>query len=280
MKHFLSIISATLCAAIALVSCGNSYPEELCRTAPVFVKNHGGKKLVAMDLDATLTQHKTDITDANIAALDQLGKKYELVMICAGNAPRVYKQMRNYPIAIVGNYGMQEAHVEGDSLVIVRQDTCPADTAFFMEKTNYLRDKYGFTKYYGDPVEFHASGMVTFALIGTTAPTEEKLVFDPDKSKRRAMYPEVCEIFGDNYSIFIGGSTSFDFAGKQYNKYDATMRYAESLGYTQDEVIFIGDDFGDGGGDSHVRIKGMDYIHIHDYTKFPEAVQPLLDAKK
>ena len=132
----------------------------------------------------------------------------------------------------------------------------------------------------GDPVEFHASGMVTFALIGTTAPTEEKLVFDPDKSKRHAMYPEVCEIFGDNYSIFIGGSTSFDFAGKQYNKYDATLRYAEALGYTQDEVIFIGDDFGDGGGDSHVRIKGMDYIHIHDYTKFPEAVQPLLDAKK
>ena len=36
------------------------------------------------------------------------------------------------------------------------------------------------------------------------------------------------------------------------------------------DVLFVGDDFGDGGGDSHVRIKGMDYIHIEDYTTLPE----------
>ena len=34
-------------------------------------------------------------------------------------------------------------------------------------------------------------------------------------------------------------------------------------------------DFDDGGGDSHVRIKGMDYIKIENYLDFPKAIVPL-----
>ena len=83
---------------------------------------------------------------------------------------------------------------------------------------------------------------------------------------------KVCEIFKD-YSVYIGGSSSFDFSAKQYNKYDAALRYAQEHGYTLDQVLFIGDDFADGGGDSHVRIKGMDYIWITDYTKAPEVLK-------
>ena len=54
------------------------------------------------------------------------------------------------------------------------------------------------------------------------------------------------------------------------------MAYAREQGYARDEIIFIGDDFGDGGGDSHVRLKGLDYIEIEDYRKFPERVAVLL----
>lgn len=258
----------------------NPLTKDLAKTAPSFVQNKGGKKLIAMDLDATITQHRTNITPEAKEALARLGERYDMVMVCAGNTPRVYAQLDSFPITILGNYGMQESVVENGEFKIIRQDTCPADTAFFMEKTNYLREKYGFTGYFGDPVEFHASGMVTFALLGLAATPEQKLVFDPDKSKRRAMYPEVCEIFGDKYSIYIGGSSSFDFAGLQYNKYDATMRYAEEHGYSKEEVIFLGDDFEDGGGDSHVRIKGLDYIHVKNYQDFPAYVDILLQAQK
>ena len=117
--------------------------------------------------------------------------------------------------------------------------------------------------------------MVTFGLLGTSPSAEHKVVFDPDRKKRRAMYPEVCEILKD-FSVYIGGSTSFDFAGPQYNKYDATLAWAEDHGYTLDDIVFIGDDFADGGGDSHVRIKGMDHIVITDYRNFSKAVNVLL----
>jgi hydroxymethylpyrimidine pyrophosphatase-like HAD family hydrolase len=117
--------------------------------------------------------------------------------------------------------------------------------------------------------------MVTFGLLGTKALTADKVKFDPDRAKRRAMYDEVCRIFKD-YSVYIGGSTSFDFAGKRYNKYDATLDWARRHGYGLEDIVFIGDDFADGGGDSHARIKGMDCIVINDYRKFPAAVQVLL----
>lgn len=62
----------------------------------------------------------------------------------------------------------------------------------------------------------------------------------------------------------ISGS-SFDFTDKKYNKYYAIKDYAEKCGYDLSEILFIGDDFGDGGGDSLVRIFGLDYIEITDY---------------
>ena len=137
---------------------------------------------------------------------------------------------------------MTEGRVTDQGWQLVKEVQVPVDTAFFLEKCQYFRDKYGYTKYYGDPVEFHPSGMVTFGLLGTAAPKEEKLVFDVDKKKRQAMFPEVCEVFKD-YAVFIGGSTSFDFAPKEYNKYDAVVRYAKEHGYALDEIIFFGEHF-------------------------------------
>ena len=74
-----------------------------------------------------------------------------------------------------------------------------------------------------------------------------------------------------------GRDISVQFAGKKHNKYDAVMDYAARHGYRRDEILFIGDDFDDGGGDSHVRIFGMDYIHIHDFRNFPRRTAFLLD---
>jgi hydroxymethylpyrimidine pyrophosphatase-like HAD family hydrolase len=228
-----------------------------------------------MDLDGTLTQHRSPLGEKNKAVLDQLNKKYKLLMVGAGNVPRIYGQMNNYPIDILGNYGMQEGKIIDGEMVIIRQDTLEVDREFFLEKTNYLREKYGYTEYKGDPVEFHASGMVTFPFLGTKADVADKLVFDPTREKRKVLYPEVLEIFKD-FTVYIGGSSSFDFSAKKYNKYDAIVTYANEHGYALDEILYVGDDFGDGGGDSHVRLGGLDYINITDYEKFGEAMAEYL----
>ena len=233
------------------------------------------KKVVAFDLDATLCQHRSPVPWKNLKALEQLCGKYKCVMSGAGNAPRIYGQMGEFPIDIIGNYGMQIAEAADGRFRIVKAVTNAVDKAFFRQQTDILRGKYGYTEYEGEPIEFHSSGMVTFGLLGTAPSAEHKVAFDPDRRKRRAMYPEVCRIFKD-YSVYIGGSTSFDFAGPEYNKYDSTLAWAKEHGYSLDDIVFVGDDFADGGGDSHVRIKGMDYIRIADFRNFANAVGVLL----
>ncbi len=234
------------------------------------------KRLICFDLDGTLSQHKTPITQEVRTMLDRLSEKYKIMMVGAGNAPRIWNQMGQYPIDILGNYGMQEAVVKDGQLCIVREDTVVPDKEMFLEKCAYLREKYGYTQYYGDSVEFHPAGMVTFCLLGTPAPIDEKIAFDPTRKKRRVLYPEVLELFPD-HSVYIGGSSSFDFTPKQYNKYDAIMKYAAENGYSKEEILYVGDDFEDGGGDSHIRIYGMDYICIDDYRKTPEILAYLWD---
>lgn len=281
----------TKCLLVCIIAAFSLNAFSAERTAPsnqitqedVFVRGaqiRAQKKLICFDLDGTLCQQRTPMKKDVRELLDSLGKHYSLVMITGGNSPRVYKQMKQYPITILGNYGMQESVVEDGEFKIIRDDAFQVDSAFFIEKCRYIREKYGYTKYYGEPLEFHPSGMVTFSLVGTAAPLDVKLPFDTDKAKRRAIYPEMLEIFKD-YSVFIGGTSSFDITPKEYNKYDAAVKYAAKLGLTPDQVLFVGDDFDDGGNDSHVRINGMDYIRIYDYKKTPGLLAFLLedDAK-
>ena len=233
------------------------------------------KRLIGFDLDGTLTQHRSPLDAEHRALLDAVGKKYKIIMVAAGNAPRVYGQMGQYPIDILANYGMQESRMINGQFTIVRDDKVLPDRDFFVRETTDLREKYGYTQYAGDALEFHESGMVTFPLLGTKADISDKLAFDPDRRKRHVMYPEVLEIFKD-YSVFVGGSSSFDFTPAQYNKYDAMVRYGRENGYTVDEMLYVGDDFGDGGGDSHIRLGGMDYICIDDWRNSPKILQSLL----
>ena len=233
------------------------------------------KRLICFDLDGTLTQHRSPLEERNRALLDRLAERYKLLMVGAGAAERIHRQMGGYPIDIIGNYGMEEAHIVDGCFTLVRKEKSHPDRAYFTEKIAYLREKYGYTDFRGEGVEFHATGMVTFPLLGTGAAVADKLVFDPTREKRRVMYGEILELFRD-FTVYIGGSSSFDFSEKKYNKYDAIMAYAGREGYTRDEILYVGDDFGDGGGDSHVRLGGMDYIEVTDYRTLPDLLAYLL----
>lgn len=233
------------------------------------------KKLICFDLDGTLTQHRSKLEKENRELLDKLASKYKIIMVGAGGAERIYKQMEEYPVDIIANYGMEESKIIDGKFTIVRRDTFLPDKDYFYEKAAYLRKKYGYEQFKGETLEFHTSGMVTFPLLGTKADIADKLAFDPTREKRRIMYAEVLSLF-PNYSVYIGGSSSFDFTDKKYNKYDAIKTYAEKNGYKMDEILFVGDDFGDGGGDSHVKIFGMDYVEITDYRTVSEKLEFLL----
>lgn len=234
-------------------------------------------KLVAFDLDGTLTQHKTKLDAKNKRVLERLAEKYTLVMAGAGLCIRIFNQMGQFPIDIIGSYGMQIGlyNEKEKTIDIVKNVTMPVNKEEIENKVTFLRKKYGYTDFKGDNVQYHSSGAITFPVLGTDAEQADKLAFDPDRTKRRKIYNEVCELFS-NYNVFVGGSSSFDMAPKPYNKYTALSEYCESKGIKHNEVVFVGDDYGLGGNDENVYKSDFGFICVDDYTKLEDYVKELL----
>ena len=235
-------------------------------------------KVIAMDLDGTLTQHKTPLSAKHRDILTELSKKYKLLMVGAGQVMRIFGQLEKFPIDIIGNYGMQygKYNAETKEIDIIKDICVECDREGVAEKIKMLRQKYGFLEYAGDSVEYHPSGCVTFPIIGTKAIQEDKLSFDPDRKKRRKIYGDIVDTFSD-YCVFVGGSSSFDMAPKPYNKYYALDLYCKENGLKHSEVVYIGDDYGLGGNDESVYVSDFNYLTIDDYNDFPNVVKPLLD---
>ena len=84
-------------------------------------------KVIAMDLDGTLTQHKQHMTPECKATLEALGEKYKLLMVGAGQVYRIFDQMERFPIDIIGNYGLQYAvyNPEKKDLDVIRDESFP-----------------------------------------------------------------------------------------------------------------------------------------------------------
>ena len=185
--------------------------------------------------------------------------------------------MEKFPIDIIGNYGMQygEYNATKGEVDLIEEKCVAIDKDSVIKRITMLRERYGYTEFKGDTVEFHPSGCLTFALLGTEADKDDKIKFDPDRKKRRKIYLDVCKTFSD-YEVFVGGSSSFDMSPKGTNKYYALKNYAEKHGYKAEEVLFVGDDYGFGGNDESVYLSDFSFLEIDDFETFSEKVEILL----
>ncbi len=228
-------------------------------------------KLIAFDLDGTLTQHRTPLGDDNRAVLDRLSTKYRLLMVGAGQCTRIFNQMQGYPIDILGNYGLQYSkyNKEEKSLDLIRDTVLPCERDRAARNVEMLRKEFGFTEFAGESIEFHPSGCITFPILGKSAKIEDKLAFDPDRSRRRPMYPRVKELFPE-YTVFIGGSSSFDLVPAPHDKFYALDTLCREEGLRRDEILYVGDDYGEGGNDEAVAKSDIAFVTIDDYTKLGE----------
>jgi HAD superfamily hydrolase (TIGR01484 family) len=228
-------------------------------------------KLIAFDLDGTLTQHKSKLSAENRKVLERLSEKYKLLMVGAGTCRRIFEQMEHFPIDIIGNYGMQYAkyNEKTKDIETVRDEAKEVDREKTEKLVTMFREKYGFTEFSGNNVEYHPSGCITFPILGTTADIADKLAFDPDRKKRRAIYDEVKAHFPD-YVVFVGGSSSFDMAPKPYDKAYALSLYCQEHGIKHSQVVYVGDDYGKGGNDESVYLSDYNFVKIDDYTTLPE----------
>ncbi len=237
-------------------------------------------RLVAFDLDGTLTQHKSPLSPEARAALDALAGTRDLLMVGAGSCLRIFNQMGRYPVDILGNYGLQYAEYDKDAadLRFVFDRRLPCDRESVSRRVAAFRAAHGLEDFAGESVEFHESGVVTFAILGTRAALPDKLAYDPDRRKRRAIYGEVKALFPD-YKVFVGGSSSFDMAPAPYDKAYALSALCAERGLAHDEVLYVGDDYGSGGNDESVYLSDFPFLRIDDYRETPGKLAQLVERR-
>ena len=233
------------------------------------------KKLLCFDVDGTITEKRTGINRENYDLLEVLSKKYKLLIVSSGSCERIYAQLNCFPVEILGNFGMEHSVVDNGVFKVIERTTVSVDKKSFLSRADYVRKTYGYTDYKGESVEFHATGMVTFPLLGTGAEVKDKLAFDPTREKRLKIYGEVKKLFSE-FQVYIGGSSSFDFSDAKFNKLTAICHYAEKYGYKKEEILFFGDEFEEGGGDYPVFSSDIDTIKIRNYRDLKNQTRFLL----
>lgn len=106
-------------------------------------------KIIAFDLDGTITQHKQPMVSENKDALIKLGQKYKLIMVGAGQVNRIFNQMEAFPIDIIGNYGLQYGvyNKSSKSIDILSDLKFDCDKESVERRVTLLRERYGYTNF-------------------------------------------------------------------------------------------------------------------------------------
>lgn len=229
-------------------------------------------KVVALDLDGTVTQHKSKLNAENLNILKKLMEKYQVVFVGAGTCERIFHQLDGLEVDIIGNYGMQFSTVADGKFSLIREYKQSLDTEEIIRKIEKLRSKLGLPQETcGEIVEFHDSGVITFPLLGTKAKLEDKLKYDPNRELRRKMLPVVKEYFPENI-VFVGGTSSYDISPKPFSKLQGINEYLKEKNLNHKDVIYMGDDYGIGGNDEDIYLSDIDFVCVDNYLDFPQLV--------
>ena len=213
------------------------------------------KRVIVCDMDNTLVPPRSKVTDDMVCLLKKLMEKYTFVVLAAGGIERIKTQLLDeVKIPFVFSYygTVYHRYIDGHYSLVAEYTNGLSNVPEIKKAIQQIRDKYGYTDYYGNScAEFRNE--IVFGLLGTKASLEKKLAFDPDKRKRMLIYHELKRILPEN-EVLIGGTSSFDILDKGINKEFGLKKIME-LGFKKEEIVYIGDDFTEGANDE--AVKGM-----------------------
>lgn len=132
---------------------------------------------------------------------------------------------------------------------------------------------------WGDIIEDRGS-QITFSALGQQAPIAEKIAWDRDGDKKRALGAWVQERLPD-LEVRGGGSTSLDITRKGIDKAHGIDKLVAQLGVGLEQLLFIGDRLDEAGNDYPVYEHGVLCVPVRDWTQtrdYVDALIPWLDS--
>jgi len=233
------------------------------------------KKIVAFDLDGTLTESKQSLAPDIAELLAKLSSVAKVAIISGGS----YKQYEKQFLPFLSTIDLVKSNLfllptsgsqcyEYDSNLsqwkIVDEEPFPAevkDRVLVAFKEIIASGQYGIpTESWGEIIEDRGT-QITLSALGQEAPIVEKQKWDPNQQKRQKIKAELEKSLPE-VNIGIGGTTSIDILPKGFNKAIGLKRLLERLGYQPTDLLFVGDAIFPGGNDYSVFEAGIEIVKV------------------
>lgn len=230
-------------------------------------------RLVAFDLDDTLTPSKSPISPEMAEALTALLDVVPVCIISGGQLAQFTTQVtdrlelddearsrlhlmptcgtRYYRFADDGALQQVYAHD------LTAQERAAAQQALEQEARRlglWEEETWG-------PILEDRGSQITFSALGQRAPLEAKRAWDPTGEKKERLRAAVARRLPD-LEVRSGGSTSVDITRRGVDKAYGMRRLAEHTGIDLADMLFVGDRLDEGGNDYPVKALGVPWIAV------------------
>ena len=239
------------------------------------VKN---KKIIAFDLDGTLSVSKRPVTEDMALLVEALAKKMPVAIISGGTFKQFNTQflpafhrdgfnesfVKNLILLPTSGSQRYEYNLEKKEWVLTDIETFPEeikDRAKKILKEIIDSGKYDIPK---NPIGEYIEDRLTqlsISALGQDAPIEQKKLWDPDQKKRQKIKVVLDKELPDT-SIIIGGTTTIDILPKGFTKATGLSRLLDKMGLKKEDMLFVGDAIFPGGNDYAPKEIGMDTISV------------------
>lgn len=246
------------------------------------------RRLIGFDLDGTLAVTKSPIPDLIAVRLTDLLALVDVCVVSGGDFAQFQKQLvdrLNVPpddlakLHLMPTTGTKYFSYDATTnawILRYSEDLEPERRDAAIEALTSVAQSLGYWEREpaGDIIEDRGS-QVTFSALGQHASPEAKYAWDPDGAKRHEMREQVAALLPD-LEVHVGGTTSIDVTNSGIDKAYAMGRIMEILGLAPTDVLFFGDQLGEGGNDHPVKSMGIDTIAVGGWQDSALAIEAIV----
>ena len=248
--------------------------------------------MIAFDLDGTLAVTKSPISESMAHLLRELLSPYEVCVISGG----AFEQFRSQLIErldaspeqlarlhIVPTSGTRYLRFDANTLEWVTQyaeDLRPETRERIAEVLTCGAKTLGYWELNpSGPIIDDRGTQVTFSALGQQAPAAKKYAWDPDGSKRRSLRDFAAQRLPD-LEVHLGGTTSVDVTNTGIDKAYGMRKLMATVGLATDDILFFGDQLGEGGNDHPVKSLGIDTISVIGWDETALAIHAIIEVSE
>ena len=251
------------------------------------------KKLIAFDLDGTLTESKQSITPEMANLISSLSLKAKVIIISGGSyhqfheqfLPQIIKTQSNLQnIILLPTSGScrYEYDAETKDWKEVYTHPFPQDiknhALYELNKiVNEQKSDFSIPSEHFGPYIEDRGNQLTFSAMGQEAPLEEKSQWDSNGNKRRKI-KDFLEKNIPEIDAHIGGMTSVDVLPKGFDKAVGLKLLLEEQKCSTSDILFIGDAVFEGGNDYSPMKAGIETVGIKGPDETSKLITTLLQG--